>query len=80
MDLDNTKEGKFKTLRKEDLQNIISNKKQNKKLSKNILWNFKNMKETKSLNLKVNNNKDNKNYIQMNVKKNDKQTSEKNKY
>jgi hypothetical protein len=63
LDLDNTKEGKFKTLRKEDLQNIISNKKQNKKLSKNILWNFKNMKETKSLNLKVNNNKDNKNYI-----------------
>ena len=30
------------------------------------------MKETKSLKLKVNNNKDKKIYIQMNVKKNDK--------
>jgi hypothetical protein len=39
LELDNNKEGKFKTLRKEDLQNIISKKKEKKKLSKNILWN-----------------------------------------
>lgn len=63
LELDNNKEGKFKTLRKEDLQNIISKKKEKKNWVKIFYGIDKNMKETKSLILKVNNNKKIKKFI-----------------